>query len=78
MPNIQGLTELAPIIVLFAIAAAVLAGFSEFIGSTAHALAAFHSTFICVGLMTSVAAWIFWQLPPDESVCERKDVAVVE
>lgn len=59
-------------------AAAVLAGFSEFIGSTAHALQAFHSTFICVGLMTSAAAWIFWQLPHDEPVCEKKDVAVVE
>lgn len=59
-------------------AAAVLAGFSEFIGSTANALQAFHSTFICVGLMTSAAAWIFWQLPQDEAVCEKKDVAVVE
>jgi len=59
-------------------AAAVLAGFSEFIGSTANALQAFHSTFICVGLMTSAAAWIFWQLPHDEPVCEKKDVAVVE
>ena len=59
-------------------AAAVLAGFSEFIGSTANALQAFHSTFICVGLMTSAAAWIFWQLPRDEPVCEKRDVAVVE
>lgn len=59
-------------------AAAVLAGFSQLIGSTANALQAFHSTFICVGLMTSAAAWIFWQLPHDEPVCEKKDVAVVE
>ena len=28
-------------------------------------LFAFHATFICVGLMTSASAWIFWQLSPD-------------
>ncbi len=59
-------------------AAAILAGFSEFIGSTAHALEAFHSTFVCVGLMTSAAAWIFWQLPHDEPVREKRDVGLVE
>jgi MFS family permease len=28
-------------------------------------LLAFHATFICVGLMTSASAWIFWQLSAD-------------
>jgi hypothetical protein len=28
-------------------------------------LFAFHATFICVGLMTSASAWIFWQLSAD-------------
>jgi EmrB/QacA subfamily drug resistance transporter len=59
-------------------AAAILAGFSQFIGSTAHALSAFHSTFICVGVMTSAAAWIFWQLPHDEPIREKREVGLVE
>jgi len=58
-------------------AAAVLAGFSELIGGAANTLAAFHSTFITVGLMTSAAAWIFWQLPHDEPLCEEKGDPVV-
>jgi EmrB/QacA subfamily drug resistance transporter len=60
-------------------AAAVLAGFNEFIGGAANTLEAFHSTFITVGLMTSAAAWIFWQLPHDEPVHEEtRDAALVE
>ena len=35
-------------------------------------LFAFHATFICVGLMTSASAWIFWQLSPDVTA-EHKD-----
>lgn len=59
-------------------AAAILAGFSQFIGSTANALSAFHSTFVCVGLMTSAAAWIFWQLPHDEPIREKRDIGLVQ
>jgi EmrB/QacA subfamily drug resistance transporter len=33
-----------------------------------QSLAAFHATFACVGLMTAVSAWIFWQLSPDTPV----------
>ncbi|WP_410209411.1 multidrug transporter subunit MdtD [Aquirhabdus sp.] len=60
-------------------AAAVLAGFTQIMGNVANTLEAFHSTFICVGLMTSAAAWIFWQLPHDEPVVtEKSDTALVE
>ena len=62
-----------------ACAAAVLAGFTQIMGNVANTLEAFHSTFICVGLMTSAAAWIFWQLPHDEPVVtEKSDTALVE
>jgi hypothetical protein len=27
-------------------------------------LPAFHATFLCVGLVTMLSAWIFWQLAP--------------
>ena len=30
-----------------------------------QSLAAFHATFVCVGLMTATSAWIFWQLAAD-------------
>ncbi len=60
-------------------AAAILAGFTQIMGNVANTLEAFHSTFICVGLMTSAAAWIFWQLPHDEPVAtEKSDTALVE
>ena len=38
-------------------------------------LFAFHATFICVGLMTSASAWIFWQLSPDVTVEHHKEEA---
>ena len=48
-------------------AGALLANFEEHFGrgAAAQALAAFHATFICVGLITVASAWIFWQLAPD-------------
>jgi EmrB/QacA subfamily drug resistance transporter len=36
-------------------------------------LFAFHSTFICVGLMTAASAWIFWQLSADVSAGREKE-----
>jgi EmrB/QacA subfamily drug resistance transporter len=55
-------------------AGALLANFEDHFGhdSTAQALAAFHATFICVGLITFASAWIFWQLSADEKPPERK------
>lgn len=49
-----------------ATAGGVLAAFSEAFGSGggATALPAFHATFVCVGLVTMMSAWIFWQLEP--------------
>lgn len=35
-------------------------------------LAAFHSTFICVGLMTAASAWIFWQLSAEATVAQQR------
>lgn len=49
-----------------ATAGGILAAFSEAFGSEggAAALPAFHATFVCVGLVTAMSAWIFWQLEP--------------
>ncbi|MEO5625934.1 MAG: multidrug transporter subunit MdtD [Dokdonella sp.] len=49
-----------------AMASGLLAAFSGMFGSErgAATLPAFHATFICVGLVTAVSAWIFWQLEP--------------
>jgi EmrB/QacA subfamily drug resistance transporter len=38
-----------------------------------QSLAAFHATFGCVGLMTAVSAWIFWQLSPDTPAASRAE-----
>lgn len=50
-----------------ATAGALLANFEEHFGrsSTTQTLAAFHATFVCIGLITLASAWIFWQLSPD-------------
>lgn len=51
------------------VASAVLGAFTE-IFSHAHdgnTLAAFHASFACIGIMTSAAAWIFWQLADDRT-----------
>ena len=48
-----------------ATAGGALAAFSDaFGGDGGSALAAFHATFISVGLVTMMSAWIFWQLEP--------------
>ncbi len=50
-----------------AAAGALLAIFNDLYarGDATRALPAFHATFICVGILTSMSAWIFWQLAPD-------------
>jgi EmrB/QacA subfamily drug resistance transporter len=47
-----------------AAAGGLLTAFVDTYGQSRE-LFAFHGTFICVGLMTSASAWIFWQLSPD-------------
>jgi MFS family permease len=49
-----------------AMASGLLAAFTGMFGSErgAATLPAFHATFVCVGLVTAVSAWIFWQLEP--------------
>jgi len=49
-----------------ATAGGALAAFTEAFGSEhgAATLPAFHATFACVGLVTMMSAWIFWQLEP--------------
>jgi EmrB/QacA subfamily drug resistance transporter len=50
-----------------AAASGLLAAFTGVFGSErgATVLPAFHATFVCVGLVTAVSAWIFWQLERD-------------
>ncbi len=48
-----------------AAAAGLLAAFTDTFGH-ARELVVFHATFLCVGLMTTASAWIFWQLPNDD------------
>lgn len=57
-----------------AIAGALLATFTNVFGHEGPqpALAAFHATFICVGLITMASAWIFWQLSSDEKPDQQK------
>jgi MFS family permease len=57
-----------------AAAGALLTGFTDFAGAgEAHdTLGAFHKTFICVGLITAAAAWIFAQLSTSESTQAAK------
>ncbi|WP_395681992.1 multidrug transporter subunit MdtD [Dokdonella sp.] len=47
-----------------ATASGLLAAFTGLFGSErgAATLPAFHATFVCVGLITAVSSWIFWQL----------------
>lgn len=48
------------------VAGALLTTFHESVGSDPrHTLAAFHWTFLCVGLITCASAWIFGQLSGD-------------
>ncbi|MEJ0007628.1 MAG: hypothetical protein WDM77_14995 [Steroidobacteraceae bacterium] len=48
-----------------AAAAGLLAAFAETFGHAGE-LRVFQATFLCVGLMTTASAWIFWQLPNDD------------
>lgn len=50
-----------------ATAAALLATFTQVLDSnkSVHVLSAFHATFLCVGVITTVSAWIFTQLSSD-------------
>jgi EmrB/QacA subfamily drug resistance transporter len=55
-----------------AAAGGLLTTFVDLFGrDRSQGLPAFHATFICVGLMTSISAWIFWQLSPDTPVRGR-------
>ena len=53
-----------------ACAGAVLAGFTQHYGS--GGLAAFHATFVTMGLITMASAWIFWQLEPETAATSAK------
>lgn len=55
-----------------AAASALLNGFIQ-VYSRAHMLFAFDATFICLGVMTMGAAWIFWQLDADDKRCEQHE-----
>ena len=55
-----------------ACAGTLLTGFHDLLGGT---LPAFHATFVAMGIITMFAAWIFWQLPPDEPHAEGIAVA---
>ncbi len=48
-----------------AAASGLLAAFTDTFGRE-RLLAVFQATFLCVGLMTTASAWIFWQLPNDD------------
>jgi EmrB/QacA subfamily drug resistance transporter len=55
-----------------AAAGGLLTTFVDLFGrDPSQSLEAFHATFACVGLMTAVSAWIFWQLAPDTPVAGR-------
>jgi EmrB/QacA subfamily drug resistance transporter len=53
-----------------AAASGLLGAFTSVFGSERGiaVLPAFHATFVCVGLLTAVSAWIFWQLEPERRV----------
>ena len=48
-----------------AAAAGLLAAFTDSFGHERE-LTVFQATFLCVGLMTTASAWIFWQLADDD------------
>ena len=58
-----------------ATAAAILSGFT--VRYEHNLLSAFHATFICMGLITMAAAWIFWQLEPDDKRCDEQQEAKI-
>jgi EmrB/QacA subfamily drug resistance transporter len=60
-----------------ATASGLLAAFSDLLGferGTA-VLPAFHATFICVGLVTAMSAWIFWQLDAERTPASAKQAS---
>jgi EmrB/QacA subfamily drug resistance transporter len=61
-----------------ACASTLLTGFTRWLGTAGGALPAFHATFLAMGVITLFAAWIFWQLPPDEAAGEPLPGAIVE
>lgn len=63
-----------------AAAGALLTGFTDFTaGPEGHdTLAAFHKTFLCLGVMTAAAAWIFAQLSRFESTQVVKRPEIVD
>ena len=54
-----------------AMSSAILNGFIK-VFEREHILQAFHATFICIGLMTMAASWIFWQLSTQDKRCETR------
>ena len=61
-----------------AAAGTLLATFNELYahGDTTRALPAFHATFVCVGILTTLSAWIFWQLAPEIKPTDTTETAV--
>jgi EmrB/QacA subfamily drug resistance transporter len=53
-----------------ATAGALLATFTQLAGRfhTAQSLFAFHGSFICMGLITAISSWIFWQLSTEVKI----------
>ena len=54
-----------------AISSAILNGFIG-VFERRHILEAFHATFMCIGLITMAASWIFWQLSTVDKRCETR------
>jgi EmrB/QacA subfamily drug resistance transporter len=56
-----------------AAAGALLATFTSLLGDGRGTgpLSAFHASFICMGFITAVSAWIFWQLSPEVKLSEK-------
>ncbi|BCL75694.1 MFS transporter [Jeongeupia sp. HS-3] len=56
-----------------AAAGAMLGAFSDYFGraEAGTALQAFQVTFACVGVITAISAWIFWQLDPNDRECSE-------
>jgi DHA2 family multidrug resistance protein-like MFS transporter len=54
-----------------AISSAILNGFIKAF-ERQHVLEAFHATFVCIGLITMAAAWIFAQLATQDKRCETR------
>jgi EmrB/QacA subfamily drug resistance transporter len=58
-----------------AAAGALLAAFTNLLdhGRAADPLTAFHATFVCMGVITAITAWIFWQLSPEVKADAKHD-----